>query len=392
MTDLLVSLFIKEKEQIDRIPVRTAYGILASIVGILCNVFLFGLKFTIGFLLNSISVTADAFNNLSDAGSAFISLIGVKMAAKPADQNHPFGHGRIEYISALIIAFLVIQVGFTFFKNSIGKILHPEELHFQIASILFLILSIGVKLWLSAFNRKLGERIDSNVMKAAAADSLGDVIITAVTILAMLIQHFFHINVDGIIGIVVALLVIWTGIGIARDTLEPLIGTAADPETVLRITELVESYEGIVGSHDLIIHNYGPGRSMASLHAEVEQEADLLEIHETIDRIEREVGKTLEIFLVIHMDPIATKDARVLEIREQIHAILKQQDIRLSMHDFRLVDGNDQINLIFDLVVPYQCTLTEQQELRQHITSKISDLDKRYQCVITIEKSFIAPN
>lgn len=390
MTDLLVKLFVKDWKETNRISVRTAYGILSSIVGILCNVLLFVVKFTIGMVLNSISVTADAFNNLSDAGSSIISFIGVRMAGKPADEDHPFGHGRIEYICALVVAFLVIQVGFSFFTDSIKKIMNPEELHFKLVSIVILVLSIGVKLWLGAFNRRLGKRINSQVMLATAADALGDVFTTTATIVSLLVFHFLGLNVDGIVGVVVAAVVLWAGIGIARDTLAPLIGSPADPGLAKKISALVESYPGIVGSHDLIIHNYGPGRSMASIHAEVPKDADIQEVHETIDRIEREVGHELGLLLVIHMDPIETRDEHILAVRSQLDTVLREVDPGLSMHDFRMVDGRQQINLIFDLVVPYQCSQSEQEELRQKITDKISVLDKRYQCVITIEKSFVA--
>ena len=390
MTDLLVKLFVKDCKETNRISVRTAYGILSSIVGILCNVILFVVKFIIGLVLNSISVTADAFNNLSDAGSSIISFIGVKMAGKPADEDHPFGHGRIEYICALVVAFLVIQVGFSFFTDSIKKIINPEQLNFQLVSVFILALSIGVKLWLGAFNRKLGKRINSQVMLAAAADALGDVFTTAATIVSLFIFHFLGINVDGFVGLIVAAVVLWAGIGIARDTLAPLIGSPADPELARKIVARVKSYPGIVGSHDLIIHNYGPGRSMASIHAEVPKDADIQDVHETIDRIEQEVGHELGLLLVIHMDPIETRDEHILTVRAQVNDVLEQIDSSLSMHDFRMVDGKQQINLIFDLVVPYQCSLSEQEALRQKISDKISDLDKRYQCVITIEKSFVA--
>jgi cation diffusion facilitator family transporter len=390
MTDFLVKHFIKDYEQTDSLSVRTAYGVLASLVGILCNGFLFAAKFIIGTALHSVSVTADAFNNLSDAGSSVIGLIGVKLAEKPADQEHPFGHGRIEYIAALIVAFLVIEVGFSFFKESIGKILHPEALNFQPVSLLILVLSIGVKLWMGAFNRKLGNRIGSQVMLATAADASGDAVTTSVTILSILVFHFTRLNIDGLVGILVALLVIWAGIGIAKDTLEPLIGAAPDPELCARITRMVEDYDGILGTHDLIVHNYGPGRSMASIHAEVPRTADIVAVHETIDRIEREVGGALGLILVIHMDPLETGEGQVADVRNEIHALIFSIDPHLSIHDFRMVGGENQVNLIFDLVVPYSYDKKAQEALRREIQEKISDLDKQYQCVITIEKSFSA--
>lgn len=392
MTDFLVRHFIKDYEQTERSSVRTAYGILASIVGILCNVFLFVTKFIIGTALHSVSVTADAFNNLSDAGSSVIGLVGVKLAEKPADAEHPFGHGRMEYVAALLVAFLVIEVGFSFFKESVDKILHPSGLNFHLLSVLILVLSIGVKLWLAFFNRRLGRRIDSKVMLATAADALGDVVTTSVTILSILVFRFVHLNIDGFVGILVALLVIWAGIGIARDTLEPLIGAAPDPDLCRQIIHMVESYDGILGTHDLIVHNYGPGRSIASIHAEVPRTADLMEIHEIIDTIEREASARLGLILVIHMDPLETGSEQVETAKMQIKTLLSSLDSRLSIHDFRLVNGQKQSSLIFDLVVPYSYDLQAQEQLRQLIQDKISGLDKQYRCVITIEKSLTASN
>lgn len=390
MTEFLIHRFIKNWKSTEDLSVRTAYGVLASIVGILCNVLLFAAKLAAGIAVHSVSVMADAFNNLSDAGSSVISFVGVRMAGKPADEKHPFGHGRIEYISALIVAFLVIQVGLTFLQSSVQKIFSPEELAFQPVSVLILVLSVGVKFWLGRFNKNLGGRIDSKVMLASAADAMGDMITTSVTILSILVYHFFHLNIDGVVGTLVACLVIWSGIGIAKDTLEPLIGAPIDPKLYRSITERVDSYPGIVGCHDLIIHNYGPGRSMASLHAEVPQDTDIIESHELIDRIERELSKEFGIFLVIHMDPVETKDTHVLKVRRQIEELVRRVDARFSIHDFRMVNGKEQINLVFDLVVPQDFTPEEENEAGQRVMKEISLLDKRYQCVITIEKSFVA--
>lgn len=392
MTNLLVKTFIKNPQDTDNIMVRTAYGTLAGIVGIFCNVLLFIVKLVVGIGLHSVSVMADAFNNLSDAGSSIISLIGVKMASKPADQDHPFGHGRIEYIAALIVSFLVIEVGFTFFKDSFGKIFNPEEISFQVTSLAILVLSIGVKLWLGFFNKKLGKRINSTVMMAAATDSMGDVITTSVTIVSILVFGIFHINIDGYVGILVAGIVIWAGIGIAKDTLKPLIGEPADPQLYKDITEMVEGYDGIAGSHDLIIHNYGPGRSMASIHAEVPNDVDVESSHEVIDKAEREVGKKLGIFLVIHMDPIETKNSRIQKLKQEVDIVITSIDDRLSFHDFRVVEGKNQINLIFDLVIPHEYSPKQQSDIQLEIISQITHLDKRYQCVITIDKSFVSTN
>ena len=390
MTDFLVKHFVKDYEAVEKVAVRTSYGVLASIVGVFCNVLLFAVKLTVGMILHSVSVMADAFNNLSDAGSSIISFIGVKIASKPADEDHPFGHGRIEYIAALLVAFLVVQVGFTFFKDSIGKIKEPEALNFQIISVLILLLSIGVKLWLGMFNRRLGERIDSKVMMAVFTDSMGDVITTTATILSILFFRITGFNIDGFVGVGVALVVIWAGISIAKDTLEPLIGEAVDPEEYVKIKQFVEKYDGIVGSHDLIIHNYGPGRSMASIHAEVPNNVDIEASHEIIDAIERDAAEELGMFLVIHMDPIEMEDTRVLGIRKQVEKIIEKLDSKVSIHDLRVVDGKNQINIIFDMVVPYEYSKETRNDIQKRLMEALENVDARYQCVITIEHSFVA--
>lgn len=390
MTELLVKHFVKDYQDVEKISVRTAYGVLASIVGIFCNVFLFIVKFVVGLVLHSVSVTADAFNNLSDAGSSVISFVGVKMAEKPADKDHPFGHGRIEYIAALIVSFLVLEVGFTFLKDSIGKIRTPEQLNFQVISVVILVLSVAVKLWLGLFNRKLGQKIDSKVMMAVFTDSMGDVITTGATILSIVFFGMTGINIDGFVGVGVALVVMWAGVGIARDTLEPLIGEAIDPEVYEQIKRFVEGYDGIQGTHDLIVHNYGPGRSMASIHAEVPNDVDIEQSHEIIDRIEREAAKELGIFLVIHMDPVEMKDARVLMIRDQAVDILHKIDPMCSLHDFRVVHGEKQINLIFDMVIPIEYDDARREELPKLLTERLKEVDKRYECVITVEYDYVA--
>lgn len=390
MTEFLIRHFIKDYKDVEKISVRTAYGVLASIVGIFCNVFLFAVKFVVGLVLHSVSVTADAFNNLSDAGSSIISFVGVKMAEKPADKDHPFGHGRIEYIAALVVSFLVLEVGFTFLKDSFGKILHPEIMNFQIVSVVILILSIAVKLWLGLFNRKLGEKIDSKVMMAVFTDSMGDVITTSATILSLIFFAVTGINIDGIVGVGVALVVMWAGVGIARDTLEPLIGQAIDPEVYEEIKHFVEKYDGIEGTHDLIVHNYGPGRSMASIHAEVPNDVDIEQSHEIIDRIEREAAKELGIFLVIHMDPVEMRNKKILRIKETAVRILHDLDPLCSLHDFRVVHGEHQINLIFDMVVPIDYDEKKKEDLSLRMAERMKGADSRYECVITVESDYVA--
>lgn len=390
MTEFLVRHFIKDYEHTEKMSVRTAYGVLASIVGIFCNVFLFIVKFAVGLLVHSVSVMADAFNNLSDAGSSMISFVGVKIASKPADEKHPFGHGRMEYISALVVSFLVLEVGFTFLKDSIGKIQSPEVLNFQMVSVLILILSIGVKLWLGLFNRKLGRKIDSKVMMAVFTDSMGDVLTTSATILSLLFFRFTGINIDGIVGIGVALVVMWAGVGIAKDTLEPLLGEATDPEEYLKIKQFVESYDGVVGSHDLIVHNYGPNRSMASIHAEVPNTTNIEESHEVIDKIERDAMENLGIFLVVHMDPIEVEDEHVVNIRNLAHTLIAEIDSSCGIHDFRVVVGKKQINLIFDLVVPRDYNAEQQTAVKDTLCKRLKEHDARYEFVITVEHSFVS--
>lgn len=390
MTDFLVKQFIPDYENTEEINVRTRYGVLSSMVGIVCNLFLFGIKLAIGLILNSISVMADAFNNLSDAASSIIGFVGVKMAEKPADEHHPFGHGRIEYISAFIVAFLVIQVGFSLLKTSVKKVIHPEQISFQMVSVVILFLSVGLKLWLGMFNQKLGKRIQSKVMLATAADSLGDVLTTLATIVSIMIFRIWGWNLDGVVGLMVSAVVMLAGYNIAKDTLEPLIGEAIDPKLYEEISNYVESFDGIVGTHDLIIHNYGPSRSMASIHAEVPNDVDVQVSHEIIDRIEHEAYARFHLSLVIHMDPVETKDQHVLAFKEMLKEVLEEVDFRLEFHDFRVVDGRERVNLIFDLVVPRDYQYSQYEQVREQINRRIQAKDGRCCCVITIENSYCA--
>lgn len=390
MTELLVKLFVKNKDNIHEKEVRTSYGILSSIVGIICNIILFAVKLLVGIIINSVSVMADAFNNLSDAASSVISFIGVKLAGRPADKEHPFGHGRLEYIAALAVSFLILQVGLTLFKSSFAKILKPEEVIFNPVLIGILVLSIFIKLWLMLFNRKLGKRIKSTVMLATAADSMGDVLVTSATVISAIIAGLTGWQIDGYMGLVVSIFVMLSGIGIAKDTLEPLLGQAVDREAYKKITEFVESYPGIVGTHDLIIHNYGPSHRMATIHVEVPNDIDFEEAHETIDSIERDIQEKMDIFLVIHMDPVEMNDVMVIEKRDLVTNIIKGLDENASIHDFRLVHGEYQINLIFDLVVPFSYSKKEEQVLMAQVMDKLRKYDSKINCVITIENSYIA--
>ena len=391
MVNFLVRTFVKNYEDTGNNRVRTAYGVLSSFVGIGCNIFLFILKMTVGMVVNSVSVMSDAFNNLSDAASSIVSFVGVKMASRPADEEHPFGHGRMEYVAALIVSFLVIEVGWTLLKSSVGKILNPEEMVFSLPSVLILAASVAVKLWMSYFNRTLGKRIHSSVMLATAADSLGDVLATTATVFALAVYGIWGINVDGIVGLGVSVVVIIAGINITKDTLAPLLGQAISPEVYQEISKFVESYDGIVGSHDLIVHDYGPGRSMASIHAEVPNDVDIEKSHEIIDRIERDAMTRLGVFLVIHMDPVAVHDERVTHYRELVKSLAVQLVPGSSIHDFRIVPGEKRTNLIFDLVVPREIPASRDKELAAELGRMVQEKDDTCCCVITVERSFCAP-
>lgn len=390
MTEFLVKHFVKQYEQTEKEEVRTSYGVLAGMVGICCNILLFAAKLFIGLLVNSVSVMADAFNNLSDAASSIIGFIGVRMAGKPADDDHPFGHGRIEYISAFIVAFLVIQVGFSLFKSSVGKILHPEDMTFKWISVIILLLSIGVKFWLSAFNRKLGKRINSKVMLATAADAMGDVITTGAATLSLVIFGIWGLNIDGITGLLVSLAVLFAGYSIAKDTLAPLIGEAIPPEVYKDISNFVESFDGILGTHDLIVHNYGPSKSMASIHAEVSASTDIAVSHAIVDRIEREAARKMGLLLVIHMDPVETDNERLNTYRKILEKVLFDVDVRLNFHDFRMVGKDKNVCLIFDLVVPREYKGSAVGKLKARISNEMRRRDPDCRCAITVENSYLS--
>ncbi len=389
MTKFLIKLCVKTPDNIQSSKVRAAYGIMTSVVGIVLNLLLFSVKFIIGILINSISVTADAFNNLSDAASSLISLIGVKLANRPADKEHPFGHGRYEYIAALAVAFLVLQVGFSCFQSSFRKIIQPEETTIGIATIIILCLSIALKAWLSFFNRKIGNRINSSVMKATAADALGDVMITSATVVSLIIGYFTGLKIDGYVGLAVSIFVLIAGFNIAKDTLEPLLGQAVSKETYESITQRIMSYPHIIGTHDLIVHSYGPSHTMATVHCEVPNNISMEEAHEVIDRIERDVARDLNIFLVIHMDPIELNDEVVNSTRSTVIMIVHSIEEQATIHDFRMVSGESQINLIFDLVVPHEYTDKKEKELLCKVIDKVQAIDSRFQCLITLENSYI---
>ncbi|MBQ3225021.1 MAG: cation transporter [Oscillospiraceae bacterium] len=352
MTKLITRLFIKDAENTGNPAVRTRYGVVSSTVGIVCNLFLAVLKFILGILSHSIAVTADAANNLSDSASSVVTLVGFKLSSKPADREHPFGHGRIEYICALVIAFLVLLVGFELGKTSVSRITSGASATFSPFVVFGLFLSVCVKLWMSVFNKTLGKKINSSAMEAVSADSLSDALATGVTLISIIAAKFTALPVDGYIGILVSLLVMWAGIGIVRDTLTPLLGTAPDPELVKNIHDEILSYDKILGIHDLIVHEYGPGRIFASLHAEVSSTENIMDSHGLIDLIESEVSKKLGIEILIHMDPLEVENEEVCRIRDDVYGALRKLDSSFSMHDFRIVPSGDFKNILFDVVIP----------------------------------------
>lgn len=388
MTNILLKLFIKDYKQTNNPKVRQKYGMLGGAVGIICNILLFLSKFIAGLLTSSISITADSFNNLSDAGSSIVTLVGFKLAGAPADNEHPFGHGRIEYISGLIVSMVIMLVGLELVKTSVEKIINADDITFSTISLIILLASILVKLWLGLFNKNLGKRINSATMKATAMDSISDVVATSSVVIGMLFYKFTGYNIDGFIGILVALFIIYTGIQTAKDTLNPLLGEAPDKEFVHEVENFVLQFPNIVGVHDLIVHNYGPGRRIISLHAEVPSKIDILKIHDIIDNIERKLNVKFDCESVIHMDPIIIDDKILTEVSNKVKNAINELDEQLSIHDFRMVSGDTHTNLIFDLVIPFKHNLSDKEIIRQ-VRKKIKEIDNKYEIVINIDKRTI---
>lgn len=384
MTSLLVRLFVRDGEKTDEPRVREAYGRLAGLTGVVCNLILFAAKLLIGTLSGCLSVSADAVNNLSDASASLVTLLGFRLAAKPADEKHPYGYSRIEYFSGLAVAALILIIGVELAIGSVEKILNPTATEFSLALPIVLGLSIAVKLWMAAFNTALGRRIHSAALTATAADSRNDALSTAAVLVACLIGHFTELHVDGYMGFAVALLILWSGISIARDTISPLLGEAPDEELVHRLAHEITRRENILGIHDMIVHDYGPGRRFASVHAEMDYRLDPLVAHECIDDIEREIKQELNVELVVHYDPIVTDDAELNALRERVEAVLANIDPRLAMHDFRMVRGSGHTNVIFDLVLPHDRE-NDRDELRRRINEAIQFGDKTYYAVITFD-------
>ncbi len=387
MTKLILRLFIQDAENVKDPDVRERYGIVSSAVGIFCNLLLTAVKLLLGFLSGSIAVSADAFNNLSDAASSVVTLIGFKMARKPADRDHPFGHGRMEYISGLVVAFFVLVVGFEFARTSLEKIFHPEPVVFKWVVLIGLLLSIAVKFWMNRFNTALGRKVGSPTLLAAAADSISDVFATSVTVISVAASLFTDLPIDGFMGLVVAGLILWNGYNVAKDTVSPLLGNPPDPALIRQIREMLLSYDGVIGVHDLIVHDYGPGRRFASVHAEFSSDSDIIRSHETIDTAEREIGKLLNLILVIHLDPIDTNCEKTNELRQLCASLVEKIDSRFSIHDFRIVSGTHLTNLIFDICVPIDTALTNEQIAGQ-VEWEVKQINPEYFAVINIDRDF----
>lgn len=384
MTNFLLRRFIPDYQNTADPAVRERYGKLAGITGIICNVLLFAFKLLAGTLSGSVSITADAVNNLSDASSSLVTLLGFRLAARPADEEHPYGHARMEYLSGLAVAVMILVIGVELVKSSVQKILHPEAVEFSVLTAAVLTGSILLKLWMALFDRKLGRKISSAALIAAAADSRSDVIATGAVLLACVIGRLTGLMIDGWAGLLVALFILWSGVGVVKDTVDPLLGAKPDEALVRAIAYLMTSHVDILGFHDLMVHDYGPGRRFASVHAEIDHRIDPLIAHEILDEIERQAKKELHVDLVIHYDPIVTDDPEVAAVRTRVLQIMHGLDPRLSLHDFRMVSGSHHVNVIFDMVLPPEDAQTAEQ-LRRQIEAQLQDGKKTYHLIVTFD-------
>ena len=388
MTNLLVRLFIRNGDQIHDPAVRQQYGVLSGGVGILLNLLLSGGKLAAGLAASSIAITADAWNNLTDAASSVVTLVGFRLAGQKADDGHPFGHGRMEYLAGLLVSVLILLVGLELGKSSIDAILHPVETDFSALSAAVLGVSILIKLWLCLFNRSLSRRIGSAAMAATATDSLSDAAATSVLLAGGLLGRLTGLPLDGWLGLAVAVFILRSGWGAAKDTIDPLLGQRPDPALVREIRETVLSHPQVVGMHDLVIHDYGPGRSLMSFHAEIPLDSDIMEAHDAIDHIERELQEKFGIETTVHMDPIATDDARVNAVRAQVAALVQVIDPDITIHDFRMTDGPHHTNLIFDVAVPHRCPLAD-KEVSSRVSLAVRTLDPNYYPVLQVDRVYL---
>ena len=391
ISKFLISKFIKNPEDVSNKKVRDAYGYLGGVVGIIVNLLLFITKLFVGVILNSIAVTADAFNNLSDVASSVITILGFKLANKPADKEHPFGHGRLEYISGLLVSFLVMLVGIEFIKTSFDRIINPSKVIFNIIPFVLILISIGFKIWISRFNKTIGKTIKSSALEASSFDALSDVISSSCVALSLLLSKWIDFPIDGYIGVLVSFIIIYAGYTLIKDTMNPLLGESPDIELVRGIRSKLLSYDHITGSHDLVIHNYGPSRCMGSIHAEVPCDISIVKIHEIIDKAEKEISEEFDIYLVIHMDPINTDDEEVKTSRLELLDILKSFPIIKSIHDFRIVGEGDYKNLIFDAVIDFSPSFTtdDENKLEIDINKALKKCCPQYNVVMTIDRDYL---
>ena len=388
MLKILSKLFIKDNKNVANPKVRAAYGALSGTVGIVSNFILFGVKFFISIIANSVAIQADAFNNLSDAGSSIVSLVGFHLSSKPADDGHPFGHGRYEYISGFIVSVAILIMGFELATSSIDAIINPQKTIFNIYTILAMVVSVLIKIWLCFFNKKIGALIKSESVKASSLDSLSDAIATSALVTGMIISYTTGINLDGYLGIIISAFILFTGIKSCRDTLNPLIGQSPDTEFVKGIEETLMAHELVLGMHDLIVHSYGAGNTLISLHAEIPAEASIFETHDLIDNIEKELKDKFKCEAVIHMDPVSSNDELTASLKKSVIDIVQEIDPILSIHDFRIVPGPTHTNIIFDIVTPHRFRLTD-ETLINELSAKVKQLDERYCLVVTVDKAFV---
>lgn len=391
MTEWLIRRFVKDYENAGNVQVRTRYGQFAGIVGIICNLLLCLGKGTIGLVAGSISIVADAVNNLSDAASNIISLLGFKLASKPADPEHPYGHGRYEYLAGLAVAILIVLIGLELLQTSFDKIVNPSPTDFNSAVVCVLVLSILVKLWMMVFNRAIGRRINSTTLEATAVDSRNDVISTGVVLVCAVVSYFTSVDLDGWVGLGVGAFILWSGIQLIRETIDPLLGRVPDPAFVQHIHDKIMGYPGVLGTHDLMVHDYGPGRQFASAHVEMPVEADPMESHDLIDNIEQDFKNEDGLIVTLHYDPIVTDDPEVNDMRHWIDSRVKEIDARLSIHDLRTVPGPTHTNVLFDCVKPADLQLSD-DELRRRISDAVTERYPKSIVKITIDQSYVSPN
>lgn len=388
MTSLLIKLFIKDADNTQNERVRTKYGILSGVVGIVLNIILSVFKMIFGAITRSVSIVADGANNIFDAVSSIINLVGFKISGKPADKDHPFGHGRIEYLSALVLAFVILTMGVELIKSSFDKFSNPEKVIFSLPAVIVLVFSIAAKIWLAVFNKKIGKKINSVSVDAVVADSIGDIAATTCSLIALVASKFTALPVDAVMGIIVAGVVLFAGIGIIKDTLGPLLGEPPEKEIVDELEKLVLSYDHVIGIHDLVLHTYGHGKVFGSLHAEVPSDVDMLHLHDTIDLIEKDIKEKLGMEISIHMDPVLVGDELTDKLKEKTAKILGSISGELSFHDFRIVTGPTHTNLIFDVVIPYGCKLAE-TEIKDKFDTALQIEYSNCFTVMTFDRSYV---